>query len=110
MLKVHFAGAEQFTYAQIYREAGVRYALFTVFNFICADFGIKGTPQQPRVDHIFPPAFVESRFRRPIMDSGLFTLMFGARAGKRDRRFIGAWFERLGGDRAAPGARLGVSV
>lgn len=95
MLKVHFAGAEQFTYAQIYREAGVRYALFTVFNFICADFGIKGTPQQPRVDHIFPPAFVESRFRHSIMDSGLFTLMFGAHAGKRDRRFIGAWFERL---------------
>jgi len=36
--------------------------------------------------------------------------MFGAHAGKRDRRFIGAWFERLGGDRAAPGARLGISV
>ncbi len=27
------------------------------------------------------------------MDSGLFTLTFGSRAG--DRRFIGAWFERL---------------
>ena len=35
-IKVHFAGAEQFAHARICQEAGVRYALFSVFNFICA--------------------------------------------------------------------------
>jgi hypothetical protein len=93
-LKVHFAGAEQtdFSYC-LSKGANVKYFLFTVFGFIANSLGIKhggywkGTP-------IFKE-FSNFNTRHSIMDSGLFTLMFGAHAGKRTEKEIEVWYNAL---------------
>jgi hypothetical protein len=93
-LKVHFAGLENEDFASVLHElGGAQYALFTVFPFIARKIGIKAMIQATT-----KPATVEylqKNFRHVIMDSGLFTLMFGAHAGKRDEKFVEQWYEML---------------
>lgn len=94
-IKVHFAGTEQTQFGLCAAEAGVKYYLFTVFPFICRDFGIKGYPLTCK--NLFPPDELAKISKHTIMDSGLFTLMFGAHAGKRDEAFLTGWQEALCG-------------
>lgn len=93
-IKVHFAGAEQtnFTYV-LARGANVRYFLFTVFPFIAHTLKIKHGGFWKGV-----PVYDEFQYlntRHSIMDSGLFTLMFGAHAGKRSSKEIDLWYHAL---------------
>lgn len=88
-IKVHFAGAEQADHALVARAAGVKYYLYTVLPFICGKFGIKGFPSITR--SVFAPKEVEAFSKHVIMDSGLFSLMFGAHRGKRSYEFIMQW-------------------
>lgn len=92
-IKVHFAGAEQINFSLLAHEAGVNYFLFTVFPFISPQMGIRGYPVT--VKNIFPPAELEAISKHVIMDSGLFTLMFGAHQGQRDEVFVRKWKENL---------------
>ena len=92
-IKIHFAGAEQIDFSLIAHEAGANYFLFTVFPFICRKMGVKGYPVTCRT--LFPPKELEKVGKHVIMDSGLFTLMFGAQKGKRDEPFIRRWKENL---------------
>lgn len=93
-IKVHFAGAEQtdFSYC-LANGAEIKYFLFTVFGFIAHKLNIKhggfwkGTP-------VFKE-FESFGTRHSIMDSGLFTLMFGAHAGKRTEKEIEVWYNAL---------------
>ena len=97
-LKVHFAGAEQVFGFECAMAAGVRYSLFTVFPFISEKFKIKGFPPIGLADRSLWLDKIKENIARQnntIMDSGLFTLMFGAHAGKRDRPFIEKWCESL---------------
>lgn len=87
-LKVHFAGAEAFDRAYICHDAGVQYFLFTVLPFIMDQFNIKW-------GHIDSLKDIPAYTRVPqfsnhcIMDSGLFSLMFGAcRDVRPDEKFI----------------------
>ena len=93
-MKVHFAGLEQKDYAVILNKvAGINCRLFTVFPFIAKQFGIKPmilTSTLPDVGD-----FLTKNMNHCIMDSGLFTLMFGAHAGKRDEKFVRAWQEAI---------------
>ena len=97
-IKVHFAGCEQVAFSECCLEAGAHYMLFTVFGFICKQFGIScfpctGAKESPSRIRILKSQMRD--YRHVIMDSGLFTLMFGAKAGKRDEKFICAWMEAL---------------
>lgn len=96
-LKVHFAGLEQSLFAECALDAGVRYALFTVFGFICEKFGLKRFPDigVEVSDKITILKKQMSQFNHSIMDSGLFTLMFGSEKGKRDKKFITSWLESI---------------
>lgn len=78
-LKVHFAGSEQIDFSLIASKAGAKYFLFTVFPFINRQFGLKGFPITCKT--LFPPAEIAKFSEHTIMDSGLFTLMFGACKG-----------------------------
>lgn len=93
-LKVHFAGLENEDFASVLHElSDAQYALFTVFPFIARKMGIKAMIQATT-----KPAtvqYLQNNFRHVIMDSGLFTLMFGAHAGKRDEKFVEQWYELL---------------
>jgi len=92
-VKVHFAGMQLRQWAAPLCEvAGVKYALWTVFPYIAAKHGVKASRGKTG-DGV--PAYLESKCRHVIMDSGLFTLMFGAHAGKRDAKFMEAWQESM---------------
>ena len=90
-LKVFFAGSEQLHIALCANKAGVKYYLFTVFHYIAQRFGIKPFNSIGG----FAPPVLEKIARHVIMDSGLFTLMFGAQAGRRDKAFLEQWQEEL---------------
>lgn len=92
-LKVHFAGSEQIDFSMIASKAGVKYFLFTCFPFISQQFGIKGYPITCKT--LFPPKEIEKFSQHTIMDSGLFTLMFGAHKGKRDKAFLNQWMDAM---------------
>jgi hypothetical protein len=93
-LKVHFAGLENQDFAQVLHECGgINYSLFTVFPFIANEVGIK--PMKMKTCTIESPIYLQNSSRHTIMDSGLFTLMFGAHAGKRDYKFIDRWYNLI---------------
>lgn len=93
-IKVHFAGLENQDFAQILHElSGINYSLFTVFPFIAHKVGIK--PLKMKTCTLESPKYLEQASRHTIMDSGLFTLMFGAHSGKRDAKFVETWFELI---------------
>ena len=87
-MKIHFAGLEQIESSVILNKvSGINYALFTVFPFICKQFKIGSSRKNGKE----VTKYLTDNFNHTIMDSGLFTLMFGAHAGKRDRDFVTAW-------------------
>lgn len=87
-IKVHFAGAEGTDRLYISHDAGVRYFLFTVLPFIMDQFNIKWGNQNCCKD-INAYDVLPKLSNHTIMDSGLFSLMFGACKDVRpDERFI----------------------
>lgn len=93
-LKVHFAAAECTDYSYcISKGANIKYLLFSVFGYISNCLNIKsftwfkGTPIFEEFKHL--------NTKHSIMDSGLFTLMFGAHAGKRNEKEIDIWYNTL---------------
>ena len=87
-IKVHFAGAENVDFAYVLADSGVRYFLFTVLPFIMDQFDIKWG-RITNAKHLYPWEELPKLGKHVIMDSGLFTLMFGAcKDVKPDEMFI----------------------
>jgi len=87
-LKVHFAGAENMDFSYILKDAGVQYYLFTVLPFIMDQFNIKWG-RITLLKEVFPHKELPKFAKHIIMDSGLFSLMFGACKDVRpDEKFI----------------------
>lgn len=97
-IKVHFAGCEvqnQYIAAEI---LGVRYGLYTCFPFVERMVFDKGlSPIMPLKGMKDPlreiPKNINSHMIHTIQDSGLFTLMFGARKGKKDEALVNKWYD-----------------
>lgn len=99
-IKVHFAGCEvqnQYIAAQL---MGVRYTLYTAFPFVerkvlktakSPIMPLKGM-ENPSVDI---PKYIYQHSKHVIQDSGLFTLMFGSMAGKKDESMVNRWYDGL---------------
>lgn len=93
-LKVHFAGLENQDFAEVLHKcSGINYSLFTVFPFIAHEVGIK--PMKMKACTLESPIYLQNASRHVIMDSGLFTLMFGAHAGQRDTKFVEKWYNLI---------------
>jgi len=93
-LKVHFAGLENQDFSEILHKcSGIKYSLFTVFPFIAHNLNIK--PIKFKSTTIDSEKFLSEYSNHHIMDSGLFTLMFGAHAGKRSLKEIDLWYNKL---------------
>lgn len=93
-IKVHFAGLENQDFAEVlHKLGGIKYSLFTVFPFIAPALNIK--PLKMKTCTIESVRYLNSASRHSIMDSGLFTLMFGAHAGKRTEKEIEVWYNSL---------------
>tara|TARA_R100001244_G_scaffold83076_1_gene64220 strand:- start:283 stop:1194 length:912 start_codon:yes stop_codon:yes gene_type:complete len=85
-IKVHFAGAEDINLHQLIKDkANINYHLFTVYPFI---------RKSQKNDKEFIKK-LQNISKHSIMDSGLFTLMFGAEAGKKSVEFLDNWTDKI---------------
>lgn len=95
-LKVHFAGAESLIRSSLILRGGqVNYSLFTIFPFLCNEFGIKHGYQNKGQTYAEVSNFNYQNAKHVIQDSGLFSLMFGSYQGNRDENFLNRWYEKL---------------
>lgn len=90
-LKVHFAGAENVHHVISGHTANVQYFLLTIFPLICQHFDMNAvrffgnrTPEEVAV-------LATSVARHVIMDSGLFSLMFGSYKISPDLKYLERW-------------------
>ena len=99
-IKVHFAGCEVQNQFLAVEELGVRYGLYTCFPFVeRMVFGKGNAPimklkwmEDAAVDI---PRYIHKTMKHTIQDSGLFTLMFGSRKGKKDEKLLNKWYDGL---------------
>ena len=99
-IKVHFAGCEEQILYIAAEMMGVRYGLFTCFPFVERIVFEKAyAPIMPLRWMTDPakdiPRNITSQMKHTIQDSGLFTLMFGSRKGKKDEALINKWYDGL---------------
>lgn len=95
-LKVHFAAFEQVMFAQaLGRCADVRYALCTVLPYIAHKVGVNAWQSGLPGVNATGVKWIQNHFEHTIMDSGLFSLMFGTHAGPRDAKFIQKWTDLI---------------
>lgn len=88
-IKVHFVLGDGNRFAAICRAAKVEYALFSCYGYIKN----KSSQQNMKVNNLRE---TKSGFKHVIMDSGLFTLMFGADKNKEQTpEFIREWMHRI---------------
>lgn len=93
-MKVHFAGLESTDFAAVVLEgAGVRYSLFSVLAFIGNSMGVKAMRMSNHKVEVCK--YLTDNSVHTIMDSGLFSLMFGAHAGERSEKFISEWQNKI---------------
>jgi hypothetical protein len=90
-LKVHYAAVEHIDQLVSATTAGVRYMLFTAFPLVCGTIGIKHILIDLGLPHDSIPSVIQQRSRHTIMDSGLFTLMFGSHKGQKSERLLDQW-------------------
>lgn len=99
-MRVHFAGAEVINQSIALKSLGIKNTLYTAFPFL--ERKVLGTALSP----IMPCHLSENPYKQIpewilkysdycIQDSGLFTLMFGARQGKIDYKVMSAWYDGL---------------
>lgn len=86
-VQVCFAGAENINDRDVAYVAGARNFLFTAWNYLQKNSVV--SDDYARVSRIMSGSNVT------IMDSGLFTLLFGSKSGKLGRREIDNYFYRL---------------
>jgi hypothetical protein len=96
-IKIHFAGAEKLIRSNLILEASpVKYILFTIYPFLCNEFGIKhGYQQNKGLSYSELANNNFSKSKHCIQDSGLFSLMFGSHSGDKSENFIEKWFYKL---------------
>lgn len=96
-LKVHFAGSENVPQFQILKETAVKYNLYTAFPFVeRMVYGSSSFPIMPcELKPIEIPTYIETGMKHSIQDSGLFSLMFGSKKGKVNKKDIEKWYRAL---------------
>lgn len=91
--RFHFAGLEQVLWLPSVKTAGARNVLLSAYPLLCDKpaFPIL-TPPVPKTDI---PAVLAREFEHVILDSGIYTFMFGAEAGMYSTSDIINWTDRL---------------
>jgi hypothetical protein len=88
-IKIHFATTEDVGHAICSIAGGANYGLGTAFPFVYKMFKTGKIDNKKIINN------VSSNFNHYILDSGLFTLMFGALKGQKDESYINKWYECL---------------
>ena len=96
-LKVHFAGSESLVRSELLINcANVNYTLFTIFPFICYEFGIPHGFINSNKDGYNPVCkanFINSK--HSIQDSGIYSLVHGSYKGDKSKKFIDKYYNKL---------------
>lgn len=98
-IKVHFAATENVNQFNVIKALGYHYSLYTAYPFL--ERVIYKKPSHPIIpcqykDNIWGiPQFIIKNSRHTIQDSGLFTLMFGSKAGNKDKNFLDSYCDAL---------------
>ena len=99
-IKIHWAGGEVIQQYIVAHTLGVRYTLYTAYPFVermtfekhCSPIIPFKWMTNPAIE--LPKELYNSNLHC-IQDSGLFTLMFGSRKGKKDECLINRWYDNL---------------
>lgn len=98
-IKVHFAATENVNQFNAIKALGYKYSLYTAYPFL--ERMIYEKPKHPLIPCQFKgregsiPQYIINNSKHTIQDSGLFTLMFGSRSGKKDKQFLDMYYEKL---------------
>ena len=88
-IKVHLATTEDVSHAISSLAGNCNYGLGTAFPFVYQMFRTGKISDKKIIKR------VSSHYKHYILDSGLFTLMFGALKGKKDESYLDKWYECL---------------
>lgn len=95
-IKVHFAGGENEAFSRILSHfGGIKYSLFSPIYFVGPKLGV--TPKSMKTTRVESVKFLESVNRHVIMDSGIFSLMFGSSSSPETRTedFLEKYYDLL---------------
>lgn len=92
-IKVHFAGIESVHYYSAIKEMGVSYALYSAFPFVYKK--IFGKNKKLTFNELKIPRLLESNMKHVIQDSGLFSLLYGAKRDLADKSTVFKWYDAL---------------
>lgn len=88
-IKVHLATTENISHAICSIAGGCNYGLGTAFPFVYKMFNSGKFSDKKIIKQI------SLNYNHYILDSGLFTLMFGALKGKKDLAYLDKWYQCL---------------
>lgn len=92
-IKIHFAGLESRDKAIIATEMGINYGLYSAFQFVYKKiFGKRKSLCDLDFDVI---RFVCKKMNHVIQDSGLFSLLYGAKKDLMSKQLIYKWYDAL---------------
>jgi hypothetical protein len=94
-LKFFFAATENISQFVAAKAAKVEYSLMSAYPLIASFIGIQAFGIDYGLSKKDIVNIIEKNSTKTILDSGLFTLMFGAHAGNKDKKFIDEWFSNL---------------
>jgi hypothetical protein len=96
-LKVHFAGAESLVRSELFTNCvNANYTLFTIFPFICYEFGIPHgffNANKDGYKNVSKSNYINSK--HSIQDSGIFSLVHGSYKGDKSKNFIDKYYNKL---------------
>lgn len=90
-IKVHFAGLESKNFITAVSEMGVRYGLYSAFQFVYKKLFGKGVSESD----LQVMDFLEERMEHVIQDSGLFSLLYGSKSHLADEHTVFKWYDAL---------------
>lgn len=92
-IKVHFAGVENKNYINAVSEMGVNYALYSAFPFVFKKLFSKSGVLTD--NDFYTAKSLDERFKHVIQDSGLFSLLYGAKKHLADKNTVFKWYDAL---------------
>lgn len=90
-IKVHFAGLESKNFITAVSEMGVQYGLYSAFQFVQKKLFGKGTTESD----VQIMEFLASKMKHVVQDSGLFSLLYGAKSHLADEKTVFKWYDAL---------------
>lgn len=92
-IKVHFAGIESLHYLDAIKEMGVQYALYSAYPFIFKKLFSK--TKRVTENDLAIPMLLEANMKHVIQDSGLFSLLYGAKKDLATKDIVFKWYDAL---------------